>query len=257
MTSSPIASRLLLAAALLAPAAPLAARETAQLGGGPQYTACLNQVKTQPKAALDTALGWLDRGGGAPAQHCAALAQIELGQPQEAASRLERAANEMGAGDQPLRAELLAQAGQAWSLAEQPQRAIRAQSAALTLAPDNVEILIDRALSYAGTGALREATADLDKALSLAPRRADALSLRATAWRLQGNGDRAMEDVQMALAVDPNYPDALLERGIQLKARRQPQQARLDLIKVLRLVPPESGLALRASSELQEIDVRK
>ena len=58
-------------AAMAAGASPAHAQTPA--GEAAQYRACLSQVSTNADAAYDQALEWRDRGGGAPALHCAAL----------------------------------------------------------------------------------------------------------------------------------------------------------------------------------------
>ncbi len=221
-----------------------------------QYAACMQQAKNNPRQAFTAANAWYDKGGGAGAQHCAAVALFNAGEYVEAANRLEHLANDGLAVRTDLRAALYAQAGSAWLRASLIDQALRAQSNALTLAPDNIEYLIDRSVTLAGIGRLDDAIADLTRALKVSPRKYEALTLRATAYRLQAKTAQAASDVDQAIKLSPDYPEAYLERGIERKMRGDPG-ARDDFIKVLRLVPKESDLAVQASKQLETIDLKK
>ncbi len=117
------------------------------------------------------------RDGGDGARHCAAVALIELGQYREAAQRLERLAADLRDPDlretenTVLSLGVLVQAGQAWILAGDTTRAHAVQSAALDIAPDDVELLLDRAITRATAKNYRAAVDDLTRALDLAPGR--------------------------------------------------------------------------------------
>ena len=154
-----------------------------------------------PAEAYGSAKTWSEKGGGAAALQCGAFALINMNRPKEGAQMMELAA----AKEQKpaLKAELYGQAGQAWSMAGDNSRALDAQNEALVLAPDNVELLVDRAFSYRDQEDFRSAITDLDRAHELAPERADILAYRASAWRfLQDNG-KALADADAALALDP------------------------------------------------------
>ena len=110
-----------------------------------EYAACLKLLDHDAAAAFESALAWQDISGGAPARHCAALALVRLGQPAEAATRLEALAADMADARPWLRAGVLAQAGQAWLTADQPERAYAAFTVALEITPEAPEIYIDRA----------------------------------------------------------------------------------------------------------------
>lgn len=230
-------------------------KSTAPLDHSQQYTACMNLAKTRPREAYASANKWYDRGGDQAAQHCAAIALFGMGDYFEAASRLDRlAANQSGARNR-IRAELYAQAGQAWLLASYPDKAVISQSNAISLEPNSVEFLIDRAVTYAGIDRLADALRDLNRALTIAPRRHEALTLRATVLRLARQPDKAAADIDQAIRLNANYPEAYLERGLQRKAT-QPALAREDFIKVLRLVPDSSDLAAQARKQLEGSDLK-
>lgn len=236
-------------------AAQNAPKSSAPLDHSQQYTACLNLAKTRPREAYASANAWYDRGGDQAAQHCAAIAMVGLGQYMEAANRLDRLADAQAGGRNKLRADLYAQAGQAWLLANYPDKALLSQGNAIALMPDSVDFLIDRAVTYAGIERYAEALRDLDRTLQLAPRKHEALTLRATVLRLGRQPARAAADIEQAIKANPDYPEAYLERGLQRKAT-QPQLAREDFIKVLRLVPDGSDLAAQARAQLEGSDLK-
>src|SRR3546814_21088121 len=72
-----------------------------------------------------------------------------------------------------LQIPILIQAAQAWLAAGKVERAYTVQSAALAREPNNIELLVDRALTAASVGDYADAVADLGRALSHSPNRAD------------------------------------------------------------------------------------
>jgi tetratricopeptide (TPR) repeat protein len=180
----------------------------------PDYQTCFKSARDNPKEGHRFASFWRDNGGGPPAEHCHALAMLGLGYYQEAAQRFELLAERFVAEDPALAVELHGQAASAWSLAAKPERAHAAQSAAIKLRPDDVDLLIDRSVTQVTVGAFWDAVDDLNRAIDLAPTRADVLALRASAYRRLETLDLAEDDIARALALDPHHPDALLERGI-------------------------------------------
>ena len=114
------------------------------------------------------------RGGGTAARHCLALALVALGRPVDAGRELENVAEAMRreAGVEPDKnqsmalANVLAQAGNAWLLAGQAKRARRALNQALALAPEDPDMLVDRAVVAAALEDFGTALADLDLALA-------------------------------------------------------------------------------------------
>ena len=101
-----------------------------------------------------------------------------MGQYAEAAIRFEDLAEELRANTS-LRAELLAQAGQAWHQAGEIDRAYTTHSLALEAAPSDANIRIDRAMVLAERGQYELAIEDLDAALAANPSTVQALILRA------------------------------------------------------------------------------
>ena len=115
--------------------------------------------------------------------------------------------------DATLRAEVMAQAGQAWLQAGEPEKADGALSDAIVVRPRDPSIWIDRSVVRASVGDYDRAILDLAQALRIDPDRVEALTLRSAAYRLTGRTDAALDDINAALARDPGNPEALLERG--------------------------------------------
>lgn len=241
-------------------AASHASRALAQTSAGEaaQYRACLQQVSVNADAAYDQALEWRDRGGGAPAMHCAALALVALGKHGEAATRLQALAETPGG--RGMAVLLLGQAGNAWLLAGQPGNAYNALSAALNAqggapAMEQADLLIDRARALAALNRWEGAEADLSKALSLAPENAPAYVFRASARRMQEKLDAALEDLQLALALSPNDAAALLERGGIYRMQQKPGQARADWLAAI-AADPDGETASAARRNLEKLDLK-
>lgn len=200
-----------------------------------QYQNCLTLAARRPEEAFDTALAWRDRGGGAPARHCIAMALVQLKQYGDAADRLEKLAVELRGSAGHLVPEVLSQAGNAWLLAGFPDRADAALTSALSMQPGDPDLYIDRARVRAARESFKEALGDLDAAVMLDNERADALAFRAAAKRALGDMGGAMEDADRALFLDREQVEALLERGHLKKAKGDLRGARADWLKVIEL----------------------
>lgn len=197
-----------------------------------EYADCMALASRQPEDALGSAEAWEQRGGGDAAKHCAAVALIGMEKYADAATRLEELGQSMPADKAPLAAQILAQAGIAWQSAEQYERAVAAETAALKLVPDDVGLLIDRSVSQFFLEKCWEAIDDLNRANELAPDRADILVFRSSAYRCVEAYDLAREDVDKALELKPDDPEALLERGTLRNLAGDADGARADWLKV-------------------------
>lgn len=215
-----------------------------RLADGPDYAHCLDMLAGDPDGAYAFADAWDATGGGAPALHCEALAEIALGDPAAGAGLLEKAVAASKAPD-VARAAVLGQAVQAWLMADDPARGYDAASKALALAPDNPDLLIDRSIAAATMERYMDAIDDLDRAITLDPRRVDALVFRAAAWRNESRLTRARQDIDRAITLDPDNPEALLERGIQRQLAGDLEGARADWKRAEELAPdtPTADLA--------------
>ena len=220
-----------------------------------RYQACLSEVEKFPKDAFEDAIQWAREGGGGPAEHCAASALMALGLYADAAKRLEALAVSEKKGAR-LKANILAQAGEAWLLANNATRAEAVATTALKLMPKATALLIARARARAERGDYVGAKADLDIALLKTPGHPDALAFRAAAFRFLNDRAAARADTDAALAHDPAHPEALLERGILKRLAGDTNGARADWIKLLE-VAPETGTADAARTNLEKMDVKK
>jgi len=220
-----------------------------------RYEWCIRLAKSTPTDGWEAALTWTGEGGGDPARHCAAVALIGLKQYKEAGARLEELARDSFA-DASVRAGMLAQAGQAWLLADNIDRAYADQTTALKLTPGVPDLLIDRAESLALAKNWKEALADLNEALSAAPNRADALIYRATAERFLDQLGPASVDITKAIALDPKAEDAWLESGVIKKLKNDDAGAHRDWLHVIELAP-NSSAALAARENLERSDVKQ
>jgi tetratricopeptide (TPR) repeat protein len=207
-----------------------------RIAQGPDYQRCLDMLSNDPQGASNYADTWTTSGGGAGATHCQALAQIELGNAQTGAEMLEQLAQQSNA-PALARASVYGQAVQAWMMASRPMRAYDAATLALTLSPNDSDLLVDRAVAAGAMDHYRDAVSDLDHALRLDPRRVEALVLRSSAWRHLDQIERARDDVDHALLIDPDNAEALLERGILRQRDGDPVGARDDWRRAITLDP--------------------
>lgn len=198
------------------------------IGVSERYANCMHQARVDPELGLETALVWRDdekpSNDKYAAAHCEAVALTGLGQFETAAKRFEALAALMGPVDgragvlKTVRAEILAQAGQAWFRADQIASARMVQTAAIILDSNNAEIRVDRAMTWAADGAYWDAIDDLNVAISLNKdtnqENVDAYTLRASAYRFLDVLSLAKHDVETALLLVPDNAEALLEQGI-------------------------------------------
>ena len=114
-------SRLAFCLALLA-AVPCVAQGLSILEESPdhlrKYNECMNLARAEPLKALPPAEKWHAQGGGLAARHCVATAMFGAGRYTQAAAQFEAIARDMGKDRPGLRAELWAQAGQAFRAAK-------------------------------------------------------------------------------------------------------------------------------------------
>lgn len=224
-----------------------------RLADGTDYDRCLSLLRDDPDEAMRFAQAWDATGGGDGARHCIALAMLGLGEPDRAAERLERLGAASRAGG-AARAAVFGQASQAWMMAGDANRAFAAVTIALTLAPQDVELLVDRSIVLASMQRYRESIEDLDSALALEPERAEAWVLRAAALRHLDRVDQAFVAVERALILAPENAEALLERGILRQLRGDVAGARNDWQRAIQLAPDSMAADLAAQNiQLNEL----
>ncbi len=217
-----------------------------------EYDQCIELAMREPEIGFERAIAWRDLGGDVPARHCVAVALYGLGQFGEAALRLERLAQENA--DPNLRVSLLGQAGNAWLMAEEFERAHAALSAGLDLAPFNFDLLVDRSLVYAAAENYWDTVDDLNRALDINPDNAEALVFRASAYRYLDSLELAEDDVNRALALRSDHVAAYLERGNIRRLNGDKEGAREDWLETIRIAP-NSPAAEAARRNLERLDI--
>ena len=216
-----------------------------------RYQTCLRTANLDPGRALTQATEWIKTKGGAPAEHCAAVSLVELKRYPEAATRLDALGRAPDMGN--LRPEIFDQAGNAWMMAGDADRAVASFSNALTLSANDADLYADLARAQAMKKSWSEAEGDLNEALRLQPRRIDLLILRASARDAEGKLKEARQDVDQALSLKPFAPEALVERGEISKHAGDLPAAKRDFESVLK-VQKSGEAAETARQELDEMD---
>jgi tetratricopeptide (TPR) repeat protein len=217
------------------------------------YAYCMKLAKVDAAAAQRLAEAWHKRGGAHPADHCAAVALIEMGKYRDAAMQLDALSKAMTKAPASLRAEVLDQAGQAWLLAGDPVEAYTAAGEAVALQPGDPELRVDRAEAAASAGHFDRAIGDLNLVLTADPKRADALIYRASAYRALNRLDAALADVEAALSLVPNSGSALLERGNIRRLLGNVDGARQDWQRIGEIAPGTQA-DTAARSNLERLD---
>lgn len=231
------------------------AAETKTAAAQKRYGACVALTKSDANKALARASAWEHRGGGLPADHCLALALVALKQYADAAKELERIAAAMTTPPNPLRPEVLDQAGNAWFLAGDAKQAYGSFTAAVALAPQNVNYLTDRARAALALGDNADAARTLSMALRQDPTRTELYILRGEARRKLGKIKLAFEDADTALALDPTSVRALIERGILREDMGDDKGAEQDWLSVVRLAP-NTAAAAEAQARIQTLAMK-
>jgi len=221
-----------------------------------QYQSCMRLARRNANDAFEAALAWADQGGGDAAQHCAATALIEMGKYQHAAHRLQVIAQDSRAADQNMRADLMAQAAQAWMLNEDLKAAEEAISYALHLKPKDPQFLIDRGMIRGQAGRFDGALSDLNQAIGLGSQDPQAYIFRANALRRLSHPRDALRDIEQALKLRPDDPDALFERGNIRQVMGDIEAARKDWRNVV-LLAPHSAVGDAARRNIEQLEIKR
>jgi len=212
----PSARAILLPMLLLA--APLAAQGTDSTLEKRRYEGCVNAIPTDAAKAEQFAVQWRAEGGGLPARHCQALAQLHQERFAEAATTLAQAAQTAEAEKSPFAADFWGQAGNASFLAGDSKTAAANFTTAIAQAGSYSPLRlaafhVDRARAYTDLGNLPAARADLDKALTLAPEDPIGWTLSAALARREDDKARSARDIAKASSLAPSNPDVMLEQA--------------------------------------------
>ena len=219
------------------------------------YDRCLIAAQQDPEVGMDMALRWKRLTGGEPSEHCQAVALMSLGDTEEGASRLEQLADQSSA-TAPVRSGLYSQAARGWMDIAEYGRALSALNKSAALSNKDVEVLLDRAVTYAALEDYWSAVDDLNLVLDLSPNAFDALVLRGSAYRKLDIKDLAADDIDRVLAAEPNNIDALLESGLLARDRGDKTAARLAWVRILELAS-DSATADAVRNHIQEMDIRQ
>ncbi len=228
-----------------------------RIAEGGDYEKCLGMLANDPAGAARFAEAWEATGGSDGATHCLALSIVALGEPEKGADMLEQLAAK-SLGTALSRATVYGQADQAWLMAGDAEHAFGAATLALSLSPDDGDLLVDRAVAGGLLERYQDSIDDLTAALDIDPRRIDAYVFRGSAWRHMGRPELAQDDIDRALLLDPDRPEALLERGILRQRRNDAKGARGDWERAISLAPDsatadlaEQNLALLEAGPVQ------
>lgn len=202
------------AAFLLTPEAPAQAPALdAAAGTTARHDACIALIAGDVETGRSAARQWATEGGGAPALHCLAVAELAAGYPKLAAVRLSEIAERSDAGDGRARARLYAEAALAFLDANDPSQAEVAVAAAKKIAPVLPELDFVAAKVYAAGEKWPEAESAVDALEKAEMASSEAYLIRARSRRALGRDAEAAEDVAEALNLDPQNLDALVLRG--------------------------------------------
>lgn len=183
-----------------------------------RYDGCVRAIEADARKVEAYAVEWQALGGGLPARHCQALAQLRQGNNAGAAQTLVKAAEAAEAQKNPLAADFWGQAGNALMLAGDMSGAVARFSSGIVTAGEfapirTANLLVDRARAYTELGNLAAARTDLDRAMQLAPSDPAAAMLSAALARRQQDLPRARADIAKAAALAPADPDVQFEQG--------------------------------------------
>lgn len=217
-----------------------------------RYQRCLGLAHEDADRAHAEATTWFDVGGGIPALHCAAVSLFLGKHYPDAALKFEQLARARDAGSPNLRGEILDQAGNAWLMAGEGEKAETSFSSAMALGDRSEDVYADRARARAMRKDWPGAESDLNMALTKDALRTDLLVLRASAREALGRASDARADLDQALQIDPGYADALVERGTLRFETGDADGARIDWEHVIS-AQPKSAAADTARARLAEL----
>ncbi|MBS3961653.1 MAG: hypothetical protein KGZ61_07475 [Sandarakinorhabdus sp.] len=223
-----------------------------------RYEGCVRAIPTDAAKADQFALEWQGMGGGLPARHCQALAQLHLKQFAAAASTLVKAAQLAEAQKSPFAADFWGQAGNAALLAGDIKGAIGHFTTAITQAGEfaprrTADLLIDRARANTELNNIPAARADIDRALTLNRDDPIVWMLSAALARRENNMARASHEISRASTLAPSDPDIMFEQGNIAAATADLETARKVWAMTVRAAPgtPAAELAAKALAAAQ------
>ena len=214
-----------------------------------RYDGCVRAIEADAKKVEQFAIEWQALGGGLPARHCLALAQLHQGNNAAAAQTLVKAAQAAETQKSPMAADFWGQAGNAAMLAGDMRGAVSHFGSGIVSAGEfaplrTANLLVDRARAHIELADLRSARADLDQALKLTDKEPTAWLLSAALARREANLPRAKADMDRAAALAPNDADILFEQGNIAGASGDTAAARAFWEKAAKAEPNSDAAAL-------------
>ena len=179
----------------------------------PRYLDCITLAEADLETGRIAAQQWASEGGGADALHCLAIADIAAGYHKLGAARLEDIAQRKDAGDDYVRARLLAQAAYAWLQGREIEFAKNAIDNAFALAPDSGELHITAAKIHAAREDWNRVVSSVTISEQAGFVTAENYVLRGKARMKLGDNEGAAQDVVNALSIEQTNLDALVLRG--------------------------------------------
>lgn len=216
-----------------------------------RYDGCIRAIPTNAHEAELFAMQWRARGGGLPARHCQALAQLQQRRFAEAAANLAMAAQAAEAEKSPFAADFWGQAGNAALLGGDNATARTYLTTAITAVgsgPRAAPFRVDRARAQVELGDLAAARQDLDAALAADREDPEGWLLSAALARRQGDIGRAAREIERASTLAPSDPDIMFEQGNIAAANGDIATARLVWARVEKAAPGSSAADLAAKA---------
>lgn len=214
-----------------------------------RYEGCVAAINVDAVRAEEFGKQWYARGGGLPARHCTALAQMHRLKYDEATETLSKAAAEAEAAGDPMASEFWGQAGNAALLTGKTPEAKTHFDKAIAVTPaektDELGLLyIDRAQAEVELEAFDAARADIDRAMELRPKDPMAWALSAALARRQDDLTRALYDIAQASELDPSDPDIMFEQANIAATNGDEDAARKIWQRVLQIAPDSEAARL-------------
>ncbi len=219
---------------------------------GERHMNCLKEVERDPNYGMQLAEDWVKASGGAAARHCLAVAEAEIGDPSKAARDFAAIAQDLPDDRWGDVGQLWAQAGHAWLLAEEPDKALEAFDLAVEYRPNDAGLHADRGVTRALVKNYGGAVTDFTRALDLAGNHPDYLLYRATAYRYLDELELGLADLDLAISTAPDFAEAYLERGTQRAITGDDVGAAADFQAVLDIAP-KGDLAPLAAKGLSQV----
>ena len=137
----------------------------------------------------------------------------------------------------------------AWVRKGENDRAVEDFTAALRIKPDNVFALFDRGQALRQMGELERAVEDYTAALRIDPNNFRAFYYRGAVLSEMGEYGRGIEDFTAALRINPNYAEAL--HGLAFSLATVPEAGMRDGGTAVRLA--EKGVSLRNTASKRAV----